>query len=68
MDLRSRLGSEGVEPIAAPDLSRFRLVELFTACIQKIVILESFRNPNGTLRVVIATIAFGMGLDSLGSL
>ena len=35
--LRSRLGSEGVEPIAAPDLSRFRLVELFTACTQKSV-------------------------------
>ena len=35
MDLRSRLGSEGVEPIAAPDLSR--RVELFTACTQKSV-------------------------------
>ena len=64
--LRSRLGSEGVQPIAAPDLSRFRLVELFTACTQKSVkdsILESFSNPDGMLRVVIATIAFGMGLD-----
>ena len=64
--LRTRLGIEGVEPIAAPDLSRFRLVELFTACTQKSVkdsILDSFRNPSGTLRVIVATIAFGMGLN-----
>jgi ATP-dependent DNA helicase RecQ len=61
--LRSRLG-EGVQPIGAPDLSRFRLVELLTACTQKCVkdaILTTFRNPKGTLRVVIATVAFGMG-------
>ena len=64
--LRSRLGEEGVRPIGAPDLSRFRLVELFTACTLKTVkdtILESFRNAHGTLRVVTATVAFGMGLD-----
>ena len=64
--LRSRLGSEGVQPIGAPDLSRLRLVELFTACTQKSIkdtILNSFSSPHGTLRVVIATIAFGMGLD-----
>ena len=64
--LPSRLGEEGVQPIGAPDLSRFRLVELFTACTLKCVkdtVLTSFRNPQGTLRVVIATVAFGMGLD-----
>ena len=66
LSLRSRLGIEGVQPIGAPDLSRFRLVELFTACTQKGIkdtIIDSFRSPQGTLRVVIATIAFGMGLD-----
>ena len=66
MFLRHRLQSEAVQPIGAPDLSRFRLVELFTACTHKKVkdtILEAFSNPQGTLRVVIATIAFGMGLD-----
>ena len=46
--------------------SRFRLVELFTACTEKNIkdnILKMFVNPNGTLRIVFATIAFGMGLD-----
>ena len=35
-----------------------------TECEVKESILESFSNPNGNLRVVIGTIAFGMGLDS----
>ena len=64
--LRNRLGEEGVQPIGAPDLSRFRLVELFTACTLKCVkdtVLTTFTNPQGILRVVIATVAFGMGLD-----
>ena len=34
--LRSQLGRGGVQPIGAPDLSRFRLVELFTACTERI--------------------------------
>ena len=50
-----------MQPIGAPDLSRFRLVELFTTCTEKNIkdnILKMFVNPNGTLRIVIATIAF----------
>ena len=55
-----------MQPIGAPDLSRFRLIELFTACTHKRVkdtILETFSDLHGTLRVVIATVAFRMGLD-----
>ena len=26
-------------------------------------VLTAFRNPNGTLRIVLATTAFGMGVD-----
>ena len=51
-----------MQPIGAPDLSRFRLLELFTACTHRSVkdtILETFSDRHGTLRVV----AFGMGLD-----
>ena len=33
--IRSRLGVLGVQPVGAPDLSRFRLVEMFTACTHK---------------------------------
>ena len=64
MYLRSRLGAEGVDPIGAPDLVRFRLVDMFTACTYpsvKDAILKAFINPDGILRLVVATVAFGMG-------
>ena len=42
--------------------------EKFTACTAsstKKSILKSFTDPNGLVRIVAATVAFGMGLDSL---
>ena len=33
--IQSRLGVLGVQPIGAPDLSRFRLVGMFTSCTHK---------------------------------
>ena len=64
---RSVLGNELTEPVAAPnDLARFRLVDMFTACTKKEVkndIIQNFCTPDGKLRVVVATVAFGMGLD-----
>lgn len=41
--------------------------EKFTACTAsstKKSILKSFTDPNGVVRIVVATVAFGMGLDS----
>lgn len=32
MYIKSRLGKESTEPIGAPDLARFRLVYIFSAC------------------------------------
>ena len=64
--LRSRLGPEGVDPIGVPNLAEFRLVDMFTGCTHPFVkdaILKNYSNPNGTLRIVVATVAFGMGLD-----
>ena len=65
--IRSRLGVLGVQPVGAPDLSRFRLVEMFTACthkdVKESILLANFIIPESILRVVIATVAFGMGLD-----
>ncbi len=63
---RSRLCKEAVNPIGAPDLCKYRLVDLFTACTPKNVkdcIIENFCKSGSNLRIVVATIAFGMGLN-----
>ena len=49
-----------------PDVSNFRLVDMFTACTTpdvKECIIKSFVNPDCRLRIVVSTVAFGMGLD-----
>lgn len=54
------------DPIGYPNISRFRLVDMFTACntpTLKNSIISSFSQPRSRLRVVIATVAFGMGID-----
>lgn len=63
---KSRLGKGKTEPPGYPDVACFRILDMFTSCTHPEVkdsILESFRDPSSTLRLVIATIAFGMGLD-----
>jgi len=63
--LRHCLGEAFTYPSGAPDITQFRIVEMFSACSRKDVkeaILSSFKRST-SLRVVIATIAFGMGLD-----
>ena len=59
---RSAMGKDFTNPIGLPDYLCFRLVDMFTACntpTLKHSILKSFSDPNATLRIVIATIAFG---------
>ena len=67
MFMASRLGREMMEPIGLwQDLSQFRLVDMFSACTHlsvKETILRTLADSNGILRVIVATIAFGMGLD-----
>ena len=63
---RDELGKEFTEPKGSPDQSKFRLVEMFTSCTDqevKIQIINSFTNPYTALRIVCATVAFGMGID-----
>ena len=63
---RTKMGSNFLHPSDTPDLSKFRLVEMFTSCTAPSVkseILKSFTSSTSPLRVVIATIAFGLGID-----
>ena len=65
MFLRNCL-ERGVNPICASDLSQFRLVDIFTACTHPQVnetTLKSFCDQSGKLRVIVATVVFGMSLD-----
>ncbi len=66
MYMKSRLQKEMTEPIGSRNLSRFRLVDMVSAGTTpdvKETILQSFCQVDGLLCVVIATVAFGMGLD-----
>ena len=63
---RSQLQQEFTKPIGAPNLSCFRLVDIFTSITHKDFqesIIASFCQSVAPLRIVICTIAFGMGLD-----
>lgn len=67
MFMADRLGKEMMEPVGVcTDLAQFRMLDMFTACTHPTVkesILCSVPDKEGTLRIIIATIAFGMGLD-----
>ena len=55
-----------VEPPGLHDLHVFRLVDMYTrASLPEMneKVLASFKNKDSKLRIVIATIAFGMGID-----
>ena len=60
------LKDEFTFPRGAPDLARFRLVDMYTKYTHqhtKNAIIDGFTSTSSVLRVVIATIAFGMGID-----
>jgi len=63
---RDALGEYFIEPIKSPDLSKLCLVDMFTAVTDndiKTQIISSFCDPVAPLRIVIATVAFGLGID-----
>ena len=66
--VRSNLGRSFTEPPGYPDYHCFRLLDMYTrACSDdmKAKVLESFMKTDGRLRIVIATMAFSMGVDCL---
>ena len=62
---KASLGPHFVEPPGSPDYVKYRVVDMFTRCTHTSVkkkIIEQFTTPS-SLRIVIATIAFGMGIN-----
>ena len=62
---RSKLGSHFTYPPGAPVLPQFRLVDMYMSCTEQAVKDEITRLfcMESMLRMVIATVAFGMGID-----
>ena len=62
---RNGLGHDFTEPTDAPDVSHFRLLDMYVSCTgetTKTTIIEQFTQPS-QLRIVICTVAFEMGMD-----
>ena len=62
---KAELGDCITDPVYAPNLSRFRLVDVFTSVTdqhQKDGIINAFTRDS-QLKIVIATVAFGIGID-----
>ena len=60
------LGEYFTQPKGSPNYVKYRVVDIYTHCTHptvKVKILEQFTSPSSSLRVVIATVAFGMGVN-----
>ena len=65
MYFQKGLGESITDPVDAPNLSEFRLVDMYTSVVeqsQRDIILNLFTRES-QLRIVVATVAFGMGVD-----
>lgn len=66
MVLKRKMGSEMTEPPGCPNVSGYRLIDMFNRALtegKKEEVLSMFSRKDTTLRLVIATTAFGMGVD-----
>ena len=62
---RSFLREGFTEPLGAPDLPQFRLLDMYHSSVDEEIkenILKLFSTPTH-LRIIITTVAFGMGID-----
>ena len=63
---QSILGANFTEPSGAPDLVKYRLVDMYTKCTEPSIkeeMVTEFAKEDGRLRIILGTIAFAMGLD-----
>ena len=64
---KHHMGNAFTEPIGAPgNLSRFRMIDMYTSYTHQSVknsISQRFPARGSSLRVIISTVAFGMGVD-----
>lgn len=63
---RDRLGSEFIEPRDALDMPRFRLIDMYHSRTDQSVkdaIMSSFSTDSSSLRIIIASVSYGMGID-----
>ena len=61
------VGKHAIEPAGAPDIPGFRLLDMYMSCTEVVIKdkIEQLFIMDSPLRVVIATIAFGLGIDCL---
>ena len=62
---KEQLGDEFTEPCGIPDMPGYRLVDMYLSCTESCVKEEILAGitQQSVLRIVICTIAFGMGID-----
>ena len=66
MVLKRKMGSELTEPPGCPNVSGYHLIDVFNRALtegKKEEVLSMFGRKDTTLRLVIATTAFDMGVD-----
>ena len=66
MQLKRYMGTAFTEPEGSPNITGFRLIDMFTRVLtneKKDEVLQSFSKTDSVLRLVVATTAFGMGID-----
>ena len=66
MTIKGKLELRFTEPPGYPNLSGYRMIDMFTRVMttpKKEEVMASFSVRDGILRVIIATTAFGMGVD-----